>query len=98
MLAKWLRHPVRCYSVINIALVTTDHIAPKILFIRGEKVLLDSDLAVLYRVDTRVLKQAVRRNVERFPDDFLLQLTAEEWGFLRSQFVILDKGRGKYPK
>jgi len=83
---------------MNIAIVTTDHIAGKILFIRGEKVLLDHDLASLYRVDTKVLKQAVRRNLERFPDDFLFQLTIEEWGFLRSQFVTLEKGRGKHPK
>jgi hypothetical protein len=83
---------------MDITIVTSDHIAGKIHFIRGERVLLDSDLAVLYCVDTRVLKQAVRRNLERFPDDFLFQLTLEEWECLRSQNVTLDKGRGKHSK
>ena len=83
---------------MDITLVTADHIAGKIHFIRGERVLLDSDLAVLYGVDTKVLKQAVRRNLERFPDDFLFQLTLEEWECLRSQIVTLDKRRGKHSK
>jgi hypothetical protein len=83
---------------MDITLVTSDHIARKIHFIRGERVLLDSDLAVLYCVDTKVLKQAVRRNLERFPDDFLFQLTLEEWECLRSQIVTLDEGRGKHSK
>jgi hypothetical protein len=56
--------------------------------IRGEKVLIDADLAVLYGVETRVLIQAVRRNRKRFPDDFAFQLTVEEFTALRSQIVI----------
>ncbi len=68
-------------------LTTTDFIATKILFLRGEKVLLDADLALLYGVETRVLKQAVRRNIDRFPDDFMFQLTPDEFTNLRSQFV-----------
>lgn len=55
-----------------------------IYFIRGQKVMLDSDLAKLYGVETRTLNQAVKRNLERFPDDFMFQLTQEELKFLRS--------------
>jgi len=79
-------------------LATTDFIATKILFLRGEKVLLDADLALLYGVETKVLKQAVRRNIDRFPEDFLFELSTEEWNSLRSQIVTLEKGRGKYSK
>jgi hypothetical protein len=62
-----------------------------IYFIRGEKVMLDNDLAKLYRVETRVLKQAVRRNIKRFPADFMFVLTTEEMDFLVSQNVIPSK-------
>ena len=58
-----------------------------ILLLRGEKVILDADLAALYGVATRVLVQAVKRNAERFPPDFMFQLTKEEVDLLRSQFV-----------
>ena len=58
----------------------------------------DSDLAELYGVKTFVLNQAVRRNIERFPDDFMFQLTREEYKSLRSQFVILESGRGQHKK
>jgi len=64
--------------------------------IRGQKVMLDADLAELYGVETRVLKQAVRRNKNRFPSDFLYELTKEENRDLRSQNVILEPG--KYSK
>ena len=66
----------------------------KIFLIRGHKVMLDSDLALLYGVQTKVLNQAVRRNVERFPSDFMFQLTEIEWDFLKSQFVTSNDGRG----
>ena len=66
----------------------------RILLIRGQKVLLDRDLAELYGVGTKSLNQAVRRNRSRFPEDFMLQLTAEEAGRLRSQFVTSKSGRG----
>ena len=59
-----------------------------ILEIRGKKVMLDVDLATIYEVETRVLKQAVRRNLDRFPDDFMFELTFEEMNNLVSQFVI----------
>jgi hypothetical protein len=70
------------------ALVPTEVIVTKILFLRGEKVLLDRDLAELYAVETRALKQAVRRNIKRFPEDFMFELTKEELEDWRSQFVI----------
>lgn len=65
-----------------------ERIAKTILFLRGERVLLDEDLAVLYGVETRVLVQAVKRNLDRFPEDFMFQLSGEEWEGLRSQSVI----------
>lgn len=70
--------------------------------IRGQKVMLDFDLAKLYHIETKVLKQAVRRNIERFPQDFMFTLSEEELKLLklriRSQIVTLEDGRGKYPK
>ncbi|MBW2240322.1 MAG: ORF6N domain-containing protein [Deltaproteobacteria bacterium] len=74
-------------------LVPIELIASKIYLIRGIKVMLDSDLAELYGVETRSLIQAVKRNIERFPSDFMLQLTKEEFDSLRSQIVI-SKGKG----
>lgn len=62
--------------------------------IRGQKVMLDTDLAALYEVETRILNQAVRRNLDRFPADFMFQLSAEEAESLRSQIVISNVGRG----
>jgi hypothetical protein len=62
--------------------------------IRGQKVILDTDLAALYQVETRTLNQAVRRNMDRFPEDFMLQLSVEGAESLRSQFVISKVGRG----
>lgn len=73
-------------------------IQKKIHEIRDQKVMLDYDLAELYETETRVLKQAVRRNIERFPEDFMFVLTREEYNFLRSQFVTLEKAKGKYSK
>lgn len=73
-------------------------ITNKIYFIRGEKVLLDSDLALLYGIETKVLKQAVRRNLKRFPEDFMFTLNREEDNSLRSQIVTLEKGKGKHSK
>ena len=74
-------------------IVPIERIAESIRWIRGHKVLLDSDLALLYGVATKVLNQAVKRNRERFPDDFMFQLNADETGFLRSQFVTSKKER-----
>ena len=73
----------------------SDRIARRILTIRRHRVLLDSDLAALYGVETRALMQAVRRNAARFPADFLIALTNQELAVLRSQFVISKRaGRG----
>ena len=70
----------------------------KIYTLRGKQIMLDNDLAELYQVETKVLNQAVKRNIERFPEDFMFQLTQEEYDSLRSQFVTLDNGRGKHKK
>lgn len=80
-------------------LVPAERVESRILFIRGQKVLLDSDLAELYEVEVRTLNQAVTRNLDRFPDDFMFQLTEAEWeSCLRSQIVILKTGRGRHRK
>ena len=68
-------------------LVPIEIIENRIYVIRGQKVMLDRDLADLYSVETRELKQAVKRNYDRFPDDFMFQLTGEELAKWRSQFV-----------
>ena len=70
------------------------HIESRILIIRAQKILLDTDLAGLYGVTTSALVQAVKRNLDRFPDDFMFQLDANEWEALRSQSVISNVGRG----
>jgi hypothetical protein len=69
-------------------LMPTERIEQVILLVRGQKVLLDADLALIYGVPTKVLNQAVKRNLQRFPDDFAFQLTVAEFAVLRSQFVI----------
>lgn len=79
-------------------IIPIENITSLIYLIRGQKVLLDRDLAVLYGVETRVLKQAVRRNRTRFPADFMFELTLEEDRSLRSQNVTLKRGgHSKYP-
>lgn len=60
--------------------------------------MLDFDLAQLYEVETKVLNQAVKRNIDRFPDDFMFQLTREEYNSLRSQIVTLENGKGQHSK
>jgi hypothetical protein len=67
-------------------------IQSKIYEIRGQKVMLDFDLAEMYQVETRVVNQAVKRNIERFPKDFMFQLTTNEWEILKSQIVISSWG------
>lgn len=66
----------------------------KVLLLRGERVLLDEELALLYGVENKALLQAVKRNPNRFPPDFMFQLTAEEWIALRSRTVTTKPGRG----
>ena len=68
-----------------------EQIESLIIIVRGKQVILDRDLARLYGVETRVLNQAVQRNIERFPEDFMFKLTKEEFDNLRSQFVISNE-------
>ena len=76
------------------ALVTIDIIERKIYIVREQKVILDSDLAKLYGVETKMLNRAVKRNLERFPEDFMFQLTEDEDESLRFQIGTSKKGRG----
>ncbi|RLJ77526.1 ORF6N domain-containing protein [Pedobacter alluvionis] len=81
---------------ISPAIIPNEVIVNKIYLFRGVKVMLDSDLAELFGVDTKRLKEQVRRNIERFPEHFMFELTKEENEVLRSQFVTLEQG--KYSK
>jgi hypothetical protein len=94
---------LRSQIVTSSSGVPAERIERHILLIRGQKVMLDSDLAELYMVETKGLNQAVRRNIERFPEDFMFQVTQEEWEHLRehhdafalrSQSVTSKQGRG----
>ena len=78
-------------------LIPPERIERLILLIRGHKVIIDEDLADLYGVDTRVLNRAVQRNVERFPEDFMFQLSKEEWEILRARFTSTGWGGRRYP-
>ena len=78
--------------------VGNHHISKRILWIRGNKVILDSDLAALYGGPTKRLNEQVRRNPERFPADFAFLLTGMEWDSLRSQIATLETGRGRHRK
>ena len=78
----------------NNSLIPIERIESRILFIRDRKVMLDSDLAEIYGVETRVFNQAIMRNSERFPLDFMFQLTRHELTTLISQNVISNEGRG----
>jgi hypothetical protein len=73
-------------------------IATKIHELRGIKVMLDFDLAALFGITTKVLNQAVKRNRQRLPEDFMFQLSENEWKSLRSQIVTLNSGTGKHRK
>ena len=74
------------------SLIPVERIERQILLLRGQKVLLDFQLAGLYGVETKALNQAVKRNLERFPEDFMFILSKEEFGSLRSQIVTLKRG------
>ncbi len=79
-------------------LIPLQSITNSILFIRGHKVLLDEDLANLYEVETRILTRVVKRNLERFPEDFMFQLSEQEYENLISQFGISNqRGGRRYP-
>lgn len=97
-------------SETNITIYSTSDIQKKIYTVRNEQIMLDSDLANFYSVETKVLNQAVKRNSNRFPKQFMFQLNDDEWHSLRSQIVTLNdrtlrsqnvtlkKGRGKHRK
>lgn len=76
------------------ALMIVDAISEKIHLIRGRRVMLDSDLAEVFAVETKILNRAVKRNIHRFPDDFMFQLTKAETESLRCQFGTSKDGRG----
>jgi phage regulator Rha-like protein len=73
-------------------IIPIERIETRIFTIRNQKVMLDRDLAELYEVDTKLLKRAVRRNIDRFPEDFMFELTKEEYNSLRSHFGALKRG------
>ncbi len=79
------------------SIIPSERIERAILLFRGQKVLLDVDLAELYRVATKVLVQSVKRNIDRFPADFMFQLTKDEFAILRSQIVTSRWGGRRYP-
>jgi len=79
----------------NQSIIPTERIERSILLLRGQKVMLDSDLAALYGVETKRLLEAVKRNIERFPEDFMFQLNREEYGVLRSQFATSSSWGGR---
>jgi len=96
---------------VNTDILIQERIARSIFIVRNQKVLMDSDLAELYGVVTKRLNEQVKRNLERFPEDFMFQLTQQEWeGFqtplhdspesssLRSQIATLEKGKGRHRK
>lgn len=78
----------------NEILLSEELISNKIYFIRNQKVMFDSDLASLYGIETKRLKEAVKRNITRFPEDFMFELTELEYNSSRSQIATLKKGRG----
>lgn len=79
---------------MSVASVPTELIAERIFIVRGQKVILDADLAALYEVPTKRFNEAVKRNLAKFPADFMFALTADEWASLRSQFATSNIGRG----
>lgn len=102
---------VKQYEFLNKNMQIIQSIQNRIYEIRGERVMLDRDLATLYEIETRAFNQAVKRNIKRFPKDFMFQLTKEEWenlkfqvdakekeNSLRSQIVILKTSRGQHAK
>ena len=83
-------------SDVKDRVMEVSHIQSLIYVIRGKQVMLDSDLAILYQVETKTFNQAVKRNIERFPENFRFQLKKEEYDSLRSQFVTSNKGGTRY--
>jgi hypothetical protein len=82
----------------GVALAAPATLETRIYLVRGQRVMLDSDLAEVYGVETGALNRAVKRNLERFPDPFVFQLLENEWDALRCQIGSLDYGRGRHRK
>ena len=82
----------------KVSIVPLEHVVSHIFLVRGQKVMLDTDLAELYGVTTKRLNEQVRRNGDRFPSDFMFQLNTREYNSLRSQFATLKLGRGQHRK
>ncbi|MEN8203891.1 MAG: ORF6N domain-containing protein [Bacteroidota bacterium] len=80
----------------SIIMIPDEVIFSKIFLIRNKQVILDRDLAVFYQVETKQLKRSVRRNIDRFPNDFMFELTLEEFQYLRSQFGTSSWGGSRY--
>lgn len=85
---------VKTKTTYDMNLIPEEIILNKIYFIRGQKVMLDSDIAELYQVETKRLKEQVKRNLSRFPEKYMFELTEIEHEVLRSQFATSKKGRG----
>jgi hypothetical protein len=81
-----------------VKLIPDETIIRKIFVIRGHKVMLDFDLAALYESETKALNQAVKRNSERFPEDFMFRLTAKEWIMMQSQIVTASAQSIRFQK
>lgn len=96
MKRSWRRQKTNFMSAIA-NVIPLERIEHSILLIRGHKVMLSIELANLYQVEPRALIQAIKRNLNRFPSDFMFQLTAEEWENLKSQFVISSWGGVRTP-
>jgi hypothetical protein len=82
-------------SEVSAALVTVEAVQQRIAFFRDQRVILDADLAAMYGVETRTLVQAVKRNLDRFPDDFMFRLNDDEFKILRSQGVMSSSWGGR---
>ena len=78
----------------KLPIVSEEKVQNAIIILRGKRIIIDSDLAQFYGVKTKVFNQAIKRNIDRFPEDFMFQLTKNEWDFLRSQFVTSKAKRG----
>jgi phage regulator Rha-like protein len=85
-------------SALSPAAPAVESISLSIAAVRGQRVILDADLAALYGVEIRRLNEQIKRNLDRFPGDFMFRLTAEEFDSLRSQFATLKSGRGQHRK
>lgn len=78
------------------SLIPMSVVENRIFILRGQRIMIDRDLAELYGIPTKRLNEAVKRNIERFPEEFMFQLTNDEWNFLRSQFATFSKDIRKY--